>query len=55
MLDVMAASPGKLTDRALEEFRAIYKEEFGEELSLEEAREMALRVLHVVALLLQSP
>ena len=51
----MTASSAKLSSRALEEFRAIYKEEFGEDLTIEEAREMALRVLYAVELLLQSP
>jgi hypothetical protein len=40
-----------ITDDALDEFIAIYKEEFGEGINRAEASEMASRVLDVYALL----
>ncbi len=41
----------QLSRQAIEEFKAIYEEEFGEPLSDDEAQEMGLRVLRLFALL----
>ena len=41
----------QITDEALSEFIAIYKDEFGEEISHKDASEMALRVLKLYELL----
>ena len=38
---------------ALEEFRAIYRDEFGEELSVDEAQEMASNLIDLYELLMQ--
>ena len=38
-------TPQQLSRQAIEEFRAIYLEEFGKALSNDEAQEMALRLL----------
>ena len=43
------------TDEELEEFRRIYREEFGEELSRKEAFETALRAVQLFELLQQKP
>ena len=42
-----------LSAKAIEEFKEIYKEEFGEELSDTQAQETALRVLRIFRLLLR--
>lgn len=42
-----------LSSKAIEEFKQIYKEEFGEELSDAQAQETALRVLRIFRLLLR--
>ena len=41
----------QISDEALNEFIAIYKTEFGEEIRREDANEMALRVLRLYELL----
>ena len=43
----------QIPDNDLEEFRAIYKDEFGEELTLDAAREMASNLLDLYELLMQ--
>jgi len=43
----------RLSSKAIEEFKQIYKEEFGEELSDAQAQETALRVLRIFRLLLR--
>ena len=42
----------RLSSKAIQEYKEIYKKEFGEELSDAEAEEQALRVLHLFWLLL---
>ncbi len=46
-------APQQLSRQAIDEFKAIYEEEFGETLSEDEARETALRLLHLFGILLQ--
>ena len=46
-------APQQLSRQAVEEFKAIYQEEFGEHLSDDEAQEIALRLLRLFDLLLQ--
>jgi hypothetical protein len=43
----------RLSSKAIEEFKQIYQEEFGEELSDAQAQETALRVLRIFRLLLR--
>lgn len=43
-----------LPDQAVAEFRLLYAEEFGKEISEAEAREMAQNLLTLAALLLQK-
>ena len=43
-----------LSREALDEFKAIYREEFQEDVSDDEAREIGLRLLNLLKLLLQS-
>lgn len=38
----------KITDEKIEEFRKIYKEEYGEEISREEAYERAVKLLQLM-------
>ncbi len=45
----------EIDKESLEEFKKIYKEEFGEELTDAEAREMAQRVLRLYELLAGIP
>lgn len=45
----------QLSPTAIQEFKIIYREEFGEDLSDAEAEEMALRVLRLFWILLQPP
>lgn len=49
------ASGMQISDEALSEFMAIYRDEFGEEISHKEAGEMALRVLRLYELLARKP
>ena len=46
-------SQHQLSHRAIEEFKAIYKEEFDEHLSDDDAQEMALRLLRFFGMLAQ--
>ena len=41
------------SDEALEEFISLYKEAFGETITLAEAREMARRLVHLYKILLR--
>lgn len=47
--------PGQniLSREAIEEFRLVYEQEFGESLSDDQAKELALRVLHFFYILTQ--
>jgi hypothetical protein len=45
----------RLTAKANQEFKQIYKKEFGADLADREAEEMALRVLRLFYVLLQRP
>ena len=45
--------PKTISTEALEEFKAIYQEEFGETLSDDKAEERALRVLRIFDILLK--
>jgi hypothetical protein len=42
----------QLSRRAIEEFKAIYREEYGEDISDDEALEMGLRLLNFLKILL---
>jgi hypothetical protein len=44
-------TPQQLSREAIEEFRAIYQEEFGEILSDDEVQEIAMRLLHFFGIL----
>ena len=44
--------PQQLSRKAIDEFKAIYEEEFGEMLTDDEAQEMGVRLLQFFALLL---
>jgi len=44
-------TPQQLSRKAIEEFRAIYQEEFGRRLSDDEIREIALRLLRSFGIL----
>ena len=44
-----------LSDTSLDEFIAIYAEEYGEQLSREEARQVATRLLTFVRLISEDP
>jgi hypothetical protein len=46
-------APRQLSRQAVDEFKAIYRDEFGEDISNDEALEMALRLLRLFDLLLQ--
>lgn len=45
-------APQVLSQKAIDEFKAIYQEEFGEEISDAQAHEMALGLLRLLKLLL---
>jgi hypothetical protein len=45
--------PPQLSREAIDEFKAIYQEEFGRELSDEEVQEIALRLLHFFGILVR--
>ncbi len=45
----------ELTPQDIEEFKAAYKEAFGEDITDDEAREMAQRVLRLYELLSEKP
>lgn len=45
----------KLSQEAIQEFAEIYKQEFGEEISLDEAEIMAGRVIEFVSLISRPP
>ena len=44
-------TPQQLSREAIEEFKAIYKDEFGEELTDEQVQEIALRLLRFFGIL----
>jgi hypothetical protein len=46
-------TPQSLGREAIDEFKSVYKEEFGEDLSDDEAREMGLRLLNFLKFLLE--
>ena len=46
-------TPNQLSREAIEEFKAIYQEEFGEELSDDEVQEIAMRLLRFFGILTQ--
>jgi hypothetical protein len=48
-------TPQQLSRQAIEEFKAIYREEFGKALSNDEAQEMALRLLRFLETLQSLP
>lgn len=48
-------TPNQLSRQAIEEFKAIYADEFGEELSDAEVQEMAVRLLRFFGLLREPP
>ena len=43
----------RFTDDALDEFRTIYRDEFGEDITRDEAQEMGTRVVELLRLLLR--
>jgi hypothetical protein len=45
--------PQQLSHQAVEDFKAIYRDEFGQDVSDDEAQEMALRLLRLFDTLLQ--
>lgn len=47
-------TPQQLSREAIEEFKAIYQEEFGQTLSDDEVQEIALRLLRFFGILNQS-
>jgi hypothetical protein len=44
-------TPQQLSRKAIEEFKAIYQEEFGKLLSDDEVQEIAMRLLHFFGIL----
>lgn len=46
-------TPKQLSRQAIDEFKAIYKDEFGKDLSDDEALEMGLRLLNFLKFLLE--
>ena len=44
-------TPEQLSREAIDDFKAIYKDEFGKDLSDDEVREMAMRLLHFFGVL----
>jgi hypothetical protein len=46
-------APQQLSRQAVEEFKAIYEDQFGQQISDDEAQEIALRLLRLFDLLLQ--
>ena len=46
-------TPNQLSREAIEEFKAIYQEEFGEELADDEVQEIAMRLLRFFGILTQ--
>ena len=48
-------TPQQLSREAIEEFRAIYQEEFGERLSDDQVQEIALRLLRFFGILNEPP
>ena len=47
-------TPQQLSRQAIDEFKAIYQEEFGRELSDEEVQEIAVRLLRFFGILVRS-
>ena len=48
-------TPQQLSRQAIDEFKSIYQEEFGQNLSDDEVQEIALRLLHFFGILFQPP
>jgi hypothetical protein len=51
----MSAPLQKISQQAIEEFKAIFHEEFGAAISDDDAQEMALRLLQLFSLLAHEP
>jgi len=47
--------PHQLSRKAIDEFKAIYRDEFGRDLSDDEVREVAFRLLSFFGILRKSP
>ena len=47
--------PQQLSHQAIDEFKAIYQEEFGQQLSDDEVHEIAIRLLQFFGILFQNP
>jgi len=47
-------TPNQLSREAIEEFRAIYQDEFGQHLSDDEVQEIALRLLRFFGILIED-
>jgi len=48
-------TPQQLSRQAIEEFKAIYQEEFGQTLSDDEVKEIAMRLLRFFGILVRPP
>ena len=48
-------TPQQLSRQAIDEFKAIYQEEFGQNLSDDEVQEIASRLLHFFGILVKQP
>lgn len=46
-------TPEQLSREAIEEFKAVYEDEFGESLTEDEVQEMAVRLVHFFGILLK--
>jgi len=47
-------TPQQLSRQAIDEFKAIYQDEFGQTLSDDEVQEIAIRLLHFFGILFQE-
>lgn len=47
--------PDSLTEEQIKEYQRIYKENYGEDISMEEANELGLSLVRLIALVIGNP
>ena len=47
--------PTELSDKQIEEYQRIYKETYGEDISKDEAHELGLSLIRLIALIISNP
>ncbi|HAZ00590.1 MAG: hypothetical protein A2W90_04885 [Bacteroidetes bacterium GWF2_42_66] len=54
ILGMILRVPNELTDKQIEEYQSIYKKNFGEDISRDEAIDQGLNLIRLVAIIISS-